>query len=435
MLTSSLCLAALALSAAAAPSPKQPGISIPLRRRAQPQTTDEIQAQARRMADTLIAKYKPKGHSKRAGTASEPLTDFNVDFQYYGSISVGTPAKSYDVILDTGSSDLWLASSQCDVGCSSVTNPFDTSASSSFKNTQLPIDIQYGSGEVQGIIGNDTVTMQGFTIQGQGMGVMTTLSANVLQGSLSGLMGLAWPDLAQTGATPWWLAVANSNAWTSPMFGFYLARFIDDASAQTVESQGGSMDLGFANTNYYSGDINYITLTGENYWLIPLESISIDSKKLTPGGQAAIDTGTSLIGGPSDTMAQLYAQIPGAQAGTGQLEGYYIYPCSTKVTVSLGFGGQTYSIASEDFSRPADSTGTTCFGSFFPLDINNGVVEWIVGDSFLKNVYSVYRASPPAVGFATVKSSDNSASILGSPTPSIILGILTTSLLRPRTPG
>lgn len=138
--------------------------------------------------------------------------------------------------------------------------------------------------------GNDTVTMQGFTVKDQGMGVMDQLSANVLTGTLSGLMGLGWPRLAQSGATPWWQAVINAGSWTDPLFGFYLARFVDDPTAQTVETKGGSMDLGFANTEFYEGDINYVPLTSETYWLIPLDGLNINGNKLNPGGDAAIDT-------------------------------------------------------------------------------------------------------------------------------------------------
>lgn len=138
--------------------------------------------------------------------------------------------------------------------------------------------------------GNDTVTMQSFTIKNQGFGVMDQLSANLLQGSLSGLMGLGWPPLAQSGATPWWLAAIDAGDWTDPLFGFYLARFIDDPTAQTVETSGGSMDLGFANTDFYSGEIDYVPLSAENYWLIPLDGLNINGNKLNPGGAAAIDT-------------------------------------------------------------------------------------------------------------------------------------------------
>lgn len=105
-------------------------------------------------------------------------------------------------------------------------------------------------------------------------------------------MGLAWPALAQSGGTPWWLTLAEASpaVWASPLFGFYLARFSDDSSATDTESKGGSMDIGFTNTDYYSGSINWISLTGENYWLIPLEGITIDGTTSNPGGQAAIDT-------------------------------------------------------------------------------------------------------------------------------------------------
>lgn len=106
-------------------------------------------------------------------------------------------------------------------------------------------------------------------------------------------------------------------------------------------------------------------------------------------------------------MAKIYAQIPGAQAGTDDLYGYYVYPCTTNVTASLNFGGIDYSIESVDFSRSTDSTNTTCFGTFFAIDINSSV-QWVVGTAFLKNVYTVFRAQPPSVGFATVKSTDNS---------------------------
>ena len=43
---------------------------------------------------------------------------------------------------------------------------------------------------------------------------------------------------------------------------------------------------------------------------------------------AAIDTGTTLIGGPASQVASVYASIPGSTAGTGNYEGYYIYRVS-----------------------------------------------------------------------------------------------------------
>lgn len=40
---------------------------------------------------------------------------------------------------------------------------------------------------------------------------------------------------------------------------------------------------------------------------------------------AAIDTGTTLVGGPSEIISDLYANIPGSAPGTGNHTGYYTF--------------------------------------------------------------------------------------------------------------
>lgn len=50
------------------------------------------------------------------------------------------------------------------------------------------------------------------------------------------------------------------------------------------------MDIGFTNSDHFSGTINYVSLVDESYWLIPLDAITIDGTTSNPGGNAAIDT-------------------------------------------------------------------------------------------------------------------------------------------------
>ena len=38
---------------------------------------------------------------------------------------------------------------------------------------------------------------------------------------------------------------------------------------------------------------------------------------------AAIDTGTTLIGGPTSAVAEIYSRIQGSQALNGQMQGYF----------------------------------------------------------------------------------------------------------------
>jgi cathepsin D len=51
-------------------------------------------------------------------------------------------------------------------------------------------------------------------------------------------------------------------------------------------------------------------------------------------------------------------------------------------------------------------SSTQCLGSIFTFTSNSNSVgpAWIVGDTFLKNVYTVFRANPASVGFAALAS-------------------------------
>lgn len=117
--------------------------------------------------------------------------------------------------------------------------------------------------------------------------------------------------------------------------------------------------------------------------------------------------GTTLIGVPSSIAQSIYSQIPNAQSINldGQ-SGYYSFPCSQSVEVSLKFGGQVYPIDPTQFNGGAvDNFGRQCLGAIFSLQTGSNSPSVIVGDAFLTGVYSAYRfSSPEAVGFATLGS-------------------------------
>lgn len=61
-----------------------------------------------------------------------------------------------------------------------------------------------------------------------------------------------------------------------------------------------------------------------------------------------------------------------------------------------------------------------CVGSIFVYSGSSSGPGWIVGDTFLKNVYSVFRANPPSVGFAALAAGvQSSVTEDGVPTPTI----------------
>jgi len=86
---------------------------------------------------------------------------------------------------------------------------------------------------------------------------------------------------------------------------------------------------GATNTSLYTGQIDYQTVDTTAYWTLTLSGLTVNSNSVTlpsaSSSQAAIDTGTTLVGGPSSVISALYAQIPGSSPGTGNYQGYYIY--------------------------------------------------------------------------------------------------------------
>ncbi|KIJ55496.1 hypothetical protein M422DRAFT_24068 [Sphaerobolus stellatus SS14] len=421
-------LLATLTSTLAAPQPAASSspITVPLLRKRSPARDSKwLQGEVAR----LRAKYgaaddsSNSNNTKRSSGFNE-LINQNTDSSYYGTLAVGTPPTSYDVILDTGSADFWLASSAC-AACRDVAS-FDPAASSTFHNLSTKFSIRYGSGDATGVLAQDTVQMAGFKVEGQTFALANSVSDGLLTAPVSGLLGLAFQSIAASGATPFWQTLVQNGAFDQPLFSFYLTRFIDDLKAGDAEP-GGQFTLGATNTSLYTGEIDFINIPDASgtYWVIPITTLTVQGSELaftsTTIARAAIDTGTTLVGGPPSAIAAIYAQIPGSFAGTGDYQSYWFYPCDTQVDVSISFGGKTWSIDPSDFML-SQVTQTQCVGAFFEVQMGSSAPSWIVGDTFLKNVYSVYRFNPPSVGFAELSSNVKTLYAEGNPLPSATIG-------------
>ncbi|KAH8980926.1 acid protease, partial [Lactarius hatsudake] len=365
--------------------------------------------------------YDSPEASRRAQTTDIGITNQGADVSYFAQVNVGTPAQSLNLALDTGSSDLWFATTVC-ASCPSGTPEFDPSKSTSLQTRTDLISLKYGSGSAAGIIARDTITMGPFTVDQQVFVAVTDTTSGLIDGALAGIMGLAFQGIASTDALPFWQALVNDNLFTNPEFSFFITRFVDDASAKD-EEPGGVLTLGGINTTLYQGDIDFRNFTspvkGGSFWLQTVTGVTVNGKSVDlPSGDlavAAIDTGTTLIGGPTTAVNAIWAAVPGAVALGGNLTGSFAFPCNTDLSISMSFGGPSWPISLADMNLGTVGNGR-CLGAIFDITqgtnvtLGEGNPAWIIGDTFLKNVYSVFRASPPAVGFAQLSNAAGGSS-------------------------
>lgn len=92
-------------------------------------------------------------------------------------------AQNLNLVLDTGSSDMWFASTGC-TGCSRNTPVLDPKKSSSLQLGTQRVPLNYGSGSASGVVARDTVTMGPFTVNPQTFGVYFPFPPFILYRSL-----------------------------------------------------------------------------------------------------------------------------------------------------------------------------------------------------------------------------------------------------------
>jgi len=425
-----LALLSLAFEVLGVPQPVFPAVgqSIELKRWSQSVRSESQWSQwAKGQRNAVIAKYGLQGHEKRA-TGENLVVNQGYDASFYGTLAIGTPPYPFDVILDTGSSDLWVASSSCDSTCAGSGN-FDPAKSSTFKSLNHAFNISYVSGEAAGTLVQDVVQMAGFTVLTQEFGSVTSTSHGLLESPVTGLIGLAWRSLSSSGAMPFWQALSSGGSLDSPLMAFQLTRYINSSHVGNLQP-GGSLTMGYVNESLYTGSIDYrnIPTSQPSYWIQQITSLTVQGHSISlPNGSASyasIDTGTTLVAGPASSIAAIYAQIPDSSPGTGNWEGFYSYPCSHEVNVEISFGGPSWTISPVDFQfQSIRNSSDRCYGAFYAIPTSSGLPQWIIGDTFLKNVYSVFRYNPPSVGFAALSGTALAMNGIDATLPTTTLGV------------
>jgi cathepsin D len=119
---------------------------------------------------------------------------------------------------------------------------------------------------------------------------------------------------------------------------------------------------------------------------------------LKSSGTAAIDSGTNLIQGTNDDVAAFWATVDGATELGFPNEGFYSYPCSAKLGVTITFGGKEWAISDDDINLGPVNTGSSqCVGAVvgpgsFDVTFGEPYPAWIIGDTFLVCLLALLRS-------------------------------------------
>ncbi|KZT69780.1 acid protease [Daedalea quercina L-15889] len=338
---------------------------------------------------------------------SESLDDQSSNTEWTGTVSIGTPAQTFTIDFDTGSADLWVPASNCS-GCKAQ-HSYDSSSSSTSQEQSGTFQIQYGDGSTaSGPIYSDTVSVAGVSVTGQYLSAVTSESGDLVGGPNDGLMGMAFPAISQLNSVgldcqvPYPMLIDMDRTPTSGPLSTRRLSPRECSITFKLSSSGSELYIGGTDDSLYSGDIEYHDLSSSNqgYWQISGASAVVGGNTTVSNLDTIIDTGTTIMYGPPDSVKQFYAAIDGASEYDSE-NGYYSIPCDSIPTIAFSWGGSNWDISSDTFNLGTTSDGN-CQGALAAQDLGLGDNVWLLGDTLLMNVYSAFDVDNNAIGFASL---------------------------------
>lgn len=362
---------------------------------------------------------------------------------YVAAVELGN--RSYDLIFDSGSSNLWVAASsfECLQPNSSDAAPqsacgfgslFDGAfADGIIANENFNVSYGFG-GSIVGVLGHEDVSLAGITVADQELALATS-GTWAGDGVISGVLGLGYPantnDYIGTDAahdsnatdvfsTPF-LFNAIAQGSIAPLFSIALERGPGGGSGQIA--LGGLPDVNstgdFASTPIQARAISaesaattsftYYTITPEGYTLNGSLGSCCDANgpgaddlrvSATTRFPVFVDSGSTFIYYPAAIAAQVNALFDPPAVFSAQ-KGLYEVPCdAVPPDFATVIAGRPFPVDSADLVLPqgfdAFPEPGLCFAGVQPAADKLNTL----GDVFLRNVLAVFDVGASEMQFA-----------------------------------
>ncbi|KAG2114173.1 aspartic peptidase domain-containing protein [Suillus discolor] len=345
------------------------------------------------------AALRLKGNTLKHGGHGVPVA--NVAIGYYIAVGIGSPPTTYDLIVDTGTSNTWIGAKTQYVGTSTSVY------------TGAPVTVFYGSGSAyfSGIEYLDTVTFgSGLTIPQQSFGVAATTSGTF--NGADGILGLGPIDL--TAGT-----LINEPATTIPTVTDNLHsqgtihREVFSISFEPItvakEVVNGELTFGGTVRNKH-GPITYTPITttqpSSRYWGID-QSISYGSTTILSSTAGIVDVDTTFILIATDAFNQYQSLTGGTlDPATGLL---LISSAQYGALENLNFniGSETYTLTPNGQIWPRilntyiGGSSNAIYLVIHDIGTPSGKgFDFVNGYPFAERFYCVFDTSRSRIGFA-----------------------------------
>jgi len=255
-------------------------------------------------------------------------------------------------------------------------------------NDGAPFAIQYGSGAVSGTFQQETVTLaDGIHVENQkfasihdagGMGIAYAF------GMFDGILGLGFDSISVGGVETVFHNAMEQGLVDESMFAFYLG-----------DNRDGELTWGGYDEDHFKGEIKWVDLSEQSYWRVAIDGISMGAYQSGPT-DAIIDSGTSLITGPSKDITAIAHHIGAKKTITGQ----FTVDCDTLddiPDIEWTLGGTPYVVPGKNLVL--QSAGL-CIFAMMGIDFPSPGPKWILGDVFMRTYYTIFDYDKARVGLA-----------------------------------
>jgi len=389
--------------------------------------------------------------SREESSTTLPNGDVYIKSAYYGTVTVGSPPVSFTTVLDTGSGHLILPSMYCHSATCRVHRRYRRSASSTAVDIDFdgsPVDptsprdqvaVAFGTGEVEGVFVEDELCI------GDSMGqpgaepragcsrmrfiAATGMSADPFDTfGFDGILGLGLDTLSQTpafnvaGVFVRELQEATPRGTEADTFSLFLAGRADEDSEFT---------LGGYDPRHLAGHLhwNSVILPELGHWTLPIRSIRVDDYETQvchSDCRAVVDSGTSILGVPTASFAELYELLrhPAPLAGHCNGKGPLLHIELEDITLTLEpreyarlSNRKDEATTLEEFPAKHNRNDVECKPMLMTMNVAPplGPKLFILGEPILRKYYSVYNRKDLRVGLGLARRTGTRA--LGFPLP------------------